>query len=427
MNSTERHEVRYQRRKAKREAKRRAKIEKYDDFDRVTNVSALVRAHWDARKGVMWKASVARYDAHYLKNSIRLHRQLEEGRDICTGFYAFGIYERGKRRNIHSLHYAERVVRRSACINSLVPVLSSNLIYDNGASLKDKGVSFALDRCEADLHRFFRATGGNDGYVILIDFKGFFDNIQHGPLLSIIDRFFLDPRLNRLYHQFVESADREKLVEQQGKGLFIGPEDSQIYAVAYPNSIDHTIKDQWRQRFYGRYMDDSRLYVRTLEEAHHILDLLYVEYEKLGIIPNHKKTQIVKISRGFTFLKTKFFLTDTGRVIRKPDHDNIVRERRKLKKFRKFMSAGEMTLDEVCCSYMSWRGYILQKDAYRTVCSMDALFYALFGVKPWKKQRKLSEKEKYEIWLMEQWYRQYRNRTPALTKSPQRSMLLNPC
>ena len=391
MTSAERHEARYQRRKAAREAKRREKLDHYDSFERVIKPTALLRANWDSRKGVTFKASVARFDAHAYHNSFLLSHDLRAGRKIHEGFYAFTVIERGKERQIHSLHYRERVVRRSVCINALVPILSSNLIYDNGASLKGKGVSFSADRCETHLHKFFRETGGNVGWVIVIDFKGYFDNILHQPLYEIFDRYIHDQNLNRLCRQFVSATDAERPKEKHGKGLFIGPEDSQIYAVAYPNSIDHRIKDSWQIKYYGRYMDDSYIIVRTKAEAQTILKNLLIEYAKLGIIVSPKKTQIVKLEKGFKFLKTRYFLTSTGRVIRKPDRDGITRERRKLKKQYKLCLSGEMTVQQVIRSYMSWRGAILQRDSYRTVRSMDALFYRLFGLKPWRKNKNKGE------------------------------------
>ena len=96
----------------------------------------------------------------------------------------------------------------------------------------------------------------------------------------------------------------------------------------------------------------------------------------------------MKRKPSFTFLKTKYFLTETGKVIRKSDHDSIVRERRKLKKLKRFYDNGEMSIQQIEQSYTSWRGYILQKDAYRSVQSMDALFFDLFQTKPWKNRKK---------------------------------------
>ena len=34
---------------------------------------------------------------------------------------------------------------------------------------------------------FYRETGSNDGYILIIDFKGYFDNILHDPLKKLID------------------------------------------------------------------------------------------------------------------------------------------------------------------------------------------------------------------------------------------------
>lgn len=89
VTSIERHEARYRRRVAKRTAKRRAFAEKYDDFERVTSVSALIKAHWESRRGVMWKASVVRYDAHFFRNARRASHALRAGKDVRMGFYNF--------------------------------------------------------------------------------------------------------------------------------------------------------------------------------------------------------------------------------------------------------------------------------------------------------------------------------------------------
>lgn len=379
MTSTERHEARYQRRKAKREEKRRNHNRKYDDFERMSSVSALIGANWAARKGVMWKASVARYNMRYFRNARRSCRELRKGKDTRQGFYNFQIVERGKPRDVHSLHYAERVIRRSSCTNAMVPILSHNLIHDNGASLQDKGVSFHIEECEKHLHEYWREERNNEGFVLIIDFRKFFDNIEHDGVFRMYDKYFKDERLNAHCALYVKATG--------DKGLYIGPEDSQITAVAFPNRIDHLIKDKWRIRYYARYMDDSYIIMRDKEKLIQIRDMLLAEFAMVGIIPNPKKTQIVKLSRGFTFLKTQFFLTETGRVIEKPCHDSIVRERRKLKSFRRFVDEGSMTIPQVNCSYMSWRGSVKGKNSHDSIRSMDLLYFALFAETPWIKKK----------------------------------------
>lgn len=380
MTSEERHEARYQRRKAKREEKRREKIGKYDDYERCTSVSAFIGANWASRKGVMWKGSVARYNAKHFKNARYSHRLMANGVDTRQGFYHFQIVERGKPRDVHSLHYAERVIRRSVCTNAMVPILSNGLIYDNGASLEGKGITFAIDRCAAMLHRYWRQYRDNEGYVLVIDFRKYFDNIEHEPMYAVYDRHFHDQRLNRVCRSYVSATG--------AKGLFIGPEDSQISAIAYPSRIDHIIKDVWRCKFDARYMDDSYIIMRDKHELEKVRDMLFEEYAKQGIVINRKKTQIIKLSRGFTFLKTQFILQPNGKLIQKPCRAATIRERRKLKSFRRFVSEGLMEVPQVGNSYMSWRGYMERKDAHHTICVMDSLCYQLFTIKPWKKQEK---------------------------------------
>lgn len=389
MTSTERHEARYQRRKAKREEKRRSLTAKYDDFNRMSSVSALIGANWAARKGVMWKASVARYNMHFFRNARKSSRALRNDKDTRQDFYNFQIVERGKPRDVHSLHYTERVIRRSGCTNAMVPILSHNLIYDNGASLKNKGVSFHIKECEKHLYRYWMEDRNNEGYVLIIDFRKFFDNIEHDGVYAMYDEYFKDERLNLHCRRYVEATG--------AKGLYIGPEDSQITAVAFPNHIDHLIKDTWRIKYYARYMDDSYIIMRDKEKLIQYRDLLFAEFAKVGIIPNPKKTQIIKLSRGFTFLKTQFFLTDTGRIIEKPCHASIVRERRKLKAFRRFVDDGIMTVPQVNCSYMSWRGSVKGKNSHDSIRSMDLLYYALFAETPWiKKKKKRKGKLNYD-------------------------------
>ena len=79
--------------------------------------------------------------------------------------------------------------------------------------------------------------------------------------------------------------------------------------------------------------------------------------DELGLFINPKKTQIVKLSHGFTFLKIKYNLTETGKVQERISKDSVTRMRRKLKKFRSSWMPGEMSFDDVemCLCLMEGR------------------------------------------------------------------------
>lgn len=372
MTSAERKEKRRIRRSATREAKKQAAVGECDSLEKVADPNALMSASKKARSGITWKASVQRYLMNLLKNVADTHKKILSEEDVRRGFIKFDLIERGKLRHISSVHFSERVAQRSLCANALIPTLTRGLIYDNGASLKNKGITFALDRLSVHLQRHYRKHG-NEGYVLLLDFSDYFGRIRHDVIKEILIQNFKDKRLISLAMSFVYAFGE--------KGLGLGSETSQIFAVTYPSKIDHYIKEILKIKGYARYMDDSYLIHKDKGYLKKCLEDLKNKFAEVGIVLNPKKTRIVKLSKGFTFLKTQYFLTDTGKVVRKACRESIVRQRRKLKKFKKFSDAGEMSFGHIYNSYMSWRGYIGHKDAHRTILSMDRLFRELFTSK----------------------------------------------
>jgi hypothetical protein len=99
----------------------------------------------------------------------------------------------------------------------------------------------------------------------------------------------------------------------------------------------------------------------------------------LGITINTKKTKIVKLSDGVKFLKGKYVLLKTGKILRLPYKDSTKRTRRKLKKFKSLIEAKKMSFDDLRRAYQSWRGnYIRRFNAYYRVQYMDKLYQDLF-------------------------------------------------
>ncbi len=368
MTSEERREARYQRRNARRREKRSAKLSEYDDFERVADYNSLYDAYLQSKKGVTWKASVQRYGMDLGKNLCITHNALMKGEDVRKGFICFDLVERGKKRHIQSVHISERVVQRSLCDNALQPIMQNNLIYDNGASQKGKGISFSINRLETHLHRYFRQYG-SEGYVLLIDLKGYFDNIQHEPLKQLFRNAFTDERILKYSYDFIDAFDA---------GIGLGSQISQIGAITYPNHIDHYIKEKAKIGPYGRYMDDSYAIHQSKECLKELLEKIREMYAAIGIKLNEKKTKIVKLSRGFTFLKTKFNLLPSGKIVKRLCRESVVRMRRKLKKFAKMLREGIIAMKEIQMAYSSWLGYASHKMAYRTIKSMNELYNKLF-------------------------------------------------
>lgn len=373
MTSEERHKARYQRRVEKRQAKK-AYRNRETTFENVFSFKNLYNAYKQSRKGVLWKSSVQTYKANALANVYKTYKLLMAHRYKTRGFVEFDIVERGKPRHIRSVHVSERVIQRCLCDECLVPQLRAAFIYDNGASLKGKGIDFSLARLERHLQAYYKKHG-NSGYVLTFDFSKYFDTAAHAPILEQYDKCLIDRDLK---------AQAKYFLDQFGDtGIGLGSQISQISALALPNTLDHFIKESRQIRWYGRYMDDGYLIHHDkayLQKCRAAIQQMCVN---LGVSMNLKKTQIVKLSRGFTFLKVRFSITDSGKVVKRLNPKSVTGMRRKLKKFRRWVDEKKMTAFEAENSYQSWRGHVLYCNAYRTLRRMDDYYTSLFegGVK----------------------------------------------
>ncbi len=371
MNSEERRIVRFERRKRERERKK-SERNKCCFLENVADMNALYQAQCEAARGVGWKASTQRYQLDWLININKARHDILEGNETFRGFHEFDLHERGKTRHISSVCFSERVIQKSLAKNVYLPTIAPSFINDNTANLKGKGTAYALQRVKEALSRHYRIFGG-EGYALQIDFSDYFANIAHEPVKRMISNAIIDERVVAFGHHMIDI--------QGDIGLGLGSEPNQILAVGLPNEIDHIVQDMCGVGYYGRYMDDTLIIDERKSTLWAVLAIVRDRCERLGIVVNEKKTRITKLSHGFTFLKTKFSYSSTGKVVMRPCRDSITRERCKLKKQASLVNQNLMTVEQVIQSYQSWRGSKIRLDAHGTIVRMDALFAELFGSK----------------------------------------------
>lgn len=370
MTSQERHEARYQRRVAKRKAKRIEFHNTLPSYDEIFTFKNLMEAFYKCREGVRWKASIQGFETSLIKNIAKLHEALQNRTYKSRGFTCFRICERGKMRDIKSVHISERVVQRCFCDNYLVPLLTHYLIYDNGASIKDKGTDFAIDRVKLHLQRFYHQNKTNEGYALLFDFTNYFGNIDHSKLYPIIDPFILDDDCKKLYHHFIDNFG--------DIGLGLGSQVSQISAVMFPSKLDYELK-QAGFKYYERYMDDGVIVCRDKVELNLAKSILTRVAADLNITLKPTKLRICKISRSFPFLKKRIHLTKKGKVIVRLSKKTITKAYRKLRKTSKILSYSKAIQIQ-----KTKVGAIKRYNSHQCIKRLNNLFNELY-IKPWLK------------------------------------------
>ena len=375
----------------------------------LSDANNLFDAYLKARQGSDWKESVQRTEANLLVTLSELQKTLRDDTYQQKPYYEFVMKERGKTRPIRSLSFRDRIVQRSLCDNVLIPVLRPCLIYDNGASLKGKGVMFSRKRLRAHLEKYLRHY--QDGYVLLIDFSKFFDNIPHEELLQMIqsrirDDVSIQPLLKHILKSFCPDVSymsedeyremsqkpfdslkhRDRLKEYTGemKGILlersmgIGSQISQIAGVFYPTPIDNFFKVRLGLKFYGRYMDDVYIIHHDKEILKHILNEFCEQAKRMKMFVNRKKTQIEKLSHGFTYLQTRYRVV-AGRVSQRLCNKTFIRERRRLKRFRNLLDHDRLTRKQISNAYQTWRGTVIRyANRKQNLKYTDSLYLRLF-------------------------------------------------
>ena len=185
----------------------------------------------------------------------------------------------------------------------------------------------------------------------------------------MVRQYFRDPLLLWLIDLIIDSTENP--------GIPIGNQTSQWFAVMYLSGLDHFIKEKLGIRYYGRYMDDFYL----IHEDKAYLQYCRREIERylagLGLRLNNK-TNIFPLKNGIDFLGFHTYLTDSGKVIRKVRRRSKCNEQRKLRKQRKLLDAGKITLAKVEQSYQSWRSHAAKGNCHHLIRETDRLFHDLF-------------------------------------------------
>lgn len=311
----------------------------------------------------------------------------------------FVINERGKKRNITTNIMIDKTVNHLLCDEILSPAISPFLIYDNGASQKNKGVAFSRKRLEAHLHRYYREHKSNEGYILLMDFSGYYASIPYKKCLQVMNNLLrnVNNEERAMTMWILQNIFREFSIEsKKDRGINIGSQPSQNIGIAYPSRIDNYIKIVKGCKYYGRYTDDSYIIHESKEFLNEVLEGVLKIADELELVINPKKTHVAKLSQTFKFLQLKYSLTETGRIIRRINPKAITRQRRKLKAYKRLLENNRLTYKEIENIFKGWMAANYKNMSMQQITNMSQLYYNLFKEVPtWKNHGKLR-------WLMEQ-------------------------
>lgn len=246
-------------------------------------IEEVFTAYFDCRRTKRYSSGALSFESNYEENLVRLYSELRSRKWRCGKSTCF-IVTKPVRREIFAAPFRDRIVHH-ILINRINPCLERYFIRDSYACRKRKGTFHAIKRLE----HFIRSetqNGKTNAYVLKLDIKGFFMNIDKSLLYERLSAFldekylplagdgdisfekyllreiiFNDPskncvRRSPLCEWNELPQDKSLFTARDGCGLPIGNLTSQVLANFYLSSLDHFAKHTLGLECYVRYVDD---------------------------------------------------------------------------------------------------------------------------------------------------------------------------
>lgn len=314
-----------------------------NQFDKYLNYDNLMKAHIESRKNKTYKEEIILFNLKQEEYIKWLLEKLKTGTYEHGGYKVFYIHI-PKERKVEASRYIDRVVHRWVADSFLKPYFETSFINTSYACIKNRGmhkaaldVKVAMKHCKNIWQEY---------YIIKMDVKKYFQNIDKDILINILKRKVKDKKLMNLLSKIIYSSNGKKSIP-------IGNYTSQIFANIYLNEVDQYIKNELKCKYYFRYMDDSVILIQTKDEAKEILEKIRTFLKDKLELELNSKTQILKNKQGVNFCGYK--INEHRLKIRDRGKKNL---KKKIKKMEKMIFLGEITTKEAYRKLCGHIGYI---------------------------------------------------------------------
>lgn len=233
--------------------------------------------------------SVEEYDAKRSKHLYKLWNRMSSGSYFPPAVKEVEIPKKdGKTRNLGIPTISDRVAQM-VVKDYLEPrfekIFSPNSFGYRPQKNAHQALSLVRENC--------RKTD----WVIDLDIKGFFDNIDHEKLLKAVEKHVSEKWCILYITRWLQTPVQTKsgdLLYKQGKGTPQGGVISPLLA----NLFLHYAMDKWLERThptvkYVRYADDAILHCKSISQAKYVKENLQKRMQECGLELHPEKTKIV--------------------------------------------------------------------------------------------------------------------------------------
>jgi len=235
------------------------------------------------------RVSLEDYQADLSKNLYKLWNRLTSGSYFPPNVKEVEIPKtKGKVRKLGVPTVSDRIAQQ-VFKDLLEPILEKEFHNNSYGYRPLKSAHDAVEEVRKNVR--------NHGWVIDMDIKSFFDEIDHELLLKGLDRHVEEPWIKMYVKRWLEASVEDvkgRIHAKNGKGTPQGGVISPLLGNLY---LHYTL-DKWLEKHcqnipFVRYADDVIVHCESEQQSEYVLNLIKKRLEECSLRLNEEKTKIV--------------------------------------------------------------------------------------------------------------------------------------
>lgn len=323
-----------------------------NSFEKKLTFENLLKAHERASKHKTNKIEVLKFNVDLETNIHSILKELKNGMYRLSKYKEFTIYEL-KERIIKCLPYKDRIVHQWYIYEFIKPYIIPRLISTTCACIDGRGTHYAVKLTQKYMRIMKRKYG--DYYILKLDIKKYFYNIDKDILYKIMCEYISDKKLLNLTRKFIYDNN-------ESKGIPIGNYTSQYFANIYLDKLDKYIKEYLKVKYYIRYMDDFVMLINEKDECIHLKKKISEFLNEYLHLELNSKSRYYPNKMGINFCGYRIY--ETHMLVR---HRSKKKMRKNIKVWNKLYNENKLNVDKLIRSLNSWLGHVKHANSYNLV------------------------------------------------------------
>lgn len=257
------------------------------------------------------KESIEQFDADLSKNLYKIWNRMASGSYFPRAVRTVLIPKKqGGSRPLGIPTVGDRIAQ-TVVKQYVEPALDKQFHDSSFGYRQGKNAHQAVKQCEENCRRH--------AWVIDVDIKGFFDNIDHTVMMGLLEKHtqekWVKMYMDRWLKASVAQPDGSLVKREKGtpQGGVISPLLANLYL---HHAFDQWMEEEHRNHPFERYADDIVIHCQNREESERLLELIRERMHQYKLQLHPEKTKIVYCkdyrrnerheNRSFTFLGFSF-------------------------------------------------------------------------------------------------------------------------